>query len=223
VVASSSDLGHDDVMRQPDVEKIGRVFDKLAGQYDRQMGFSERLLFGRSRGWAASRARGRVLEIAVGTGLNLPLYPADTSVLGIDLSERMLDHARTRAAALGLTDRVTLYRGDVQALDVADESVDSVVSTFTFCTIPDPFSAAREAFRVLRPGGQFLLAEHGPSTRRWVRVGQRAVDPLTIRFLADHLMRDPLPYLSHAGFTIREARHDGRFGLASCVHAVKSG
>jgi len=220
-LASSPKLSDDDVMRQPDADKIGRVFDKIADGYDRQMGFSERLLFGRSRAWAASRAHGRVLEIAVGTGLNLPLYPTDASVVGIDLSERMLDHARTRAAEHGLTGRVTLNQGDVQALDVPDDSIDSVVSTFTFCTIPDPLLAAREAFRVLRPGGSFLLAEHGPSTRRWVRAGQRAAEPMTIRFLADHLMRDPLPYVAQAGFTIREAEHGGRLGLVFRVHAAK--
>jgi ubiquinone/menaquinone biosynthesis C-methylase UbiE len=208
-------------MRQPDSEKIGRVFDKIADRYDRQMGFWERLLFRDSRRWATSRAHGRVLEIAVGTGLNLPLYPADATVLGIDLSERMLELARRRAAEAGLTDRVTLRQGDVQTLDVPDDSVDSVVSTFTFCTIPDPLSAATEAFRVLRPGGSFLLAEHGPSTRRWARAGQRAVEPLTIRFGADHLMRDPRAYLGPAGFGIAGEERLGRLGLAFHVHALK--
>ncbi len=98
-------------MRQPDIQKIGRVFNKIADRYDRQMGFWERLLFDGGRQWAVSRACGHILEIAVGTGLNLPLYPVDATMLGSDLSERMLDHPRRRAVEDGMTDRVMLRRG----------------------------------------------------------------------------------------------------------------
>jgi hypothetical protein len=67
----------------------------------------------------------------------------------------------------------------------------------------------------------FPLAEHGVSTHRWVQLGQRAVEPLTVRFLADHLARDPFTYLAQAGFTIAEAERGGRFGLAFRVQAAK--
>jgi ubiquinone/menaquinone biosynthesis C-methylase UbiE len=207
-------------MRQPSTEEVARAFDKIAGRYDRLMGFWERLLFGGSRVWVTERARGQVLEIGVGTGLNLPLYGPETTVLGIELSQGMLEHARRRVAAAGLEGRVSLRLGDVQALDVADESIDSVVSSFTFCTVPDPLVAAREAFRVLRPGGSFVLAEHGVSTRSWVRAGQRAAEPFTVRFGGDHLTRDPLGYLREAGFTLREAHHGGRLGLLFLVEAA---
>lgn len=208
-------------MPQPGNEQIGRIFDRVAKRYDRQMRLSEWFLWFNSRTWAVSQARGQVLEIAVGTGLNLALYASETTVFGIDLSEKMLDLARRRATQHGLSDRVTLQAGDAQALDVPDESIDTVVSTYSFCTIPDPLSAAREAFRVLRPGGKFLLVEHGPSTRRWVRASQRVVDPFTIRLMADHLMRDPLPYLTQAGFTVADVEHGGRFGLVFRVQANK--
>lgn len=209
-------------MPQPGNEEIGRIFDRVAKRYDRQMALSDWFLWPNSRDWAVSQAHGRVLEVAVGTGLNLPLYPSDATVLGIDLSEMMIDQARRRASQQGLADRVTLRTGDAQALDVPDESMDTVVSTYSFCTIPDPRLAAREAFRVLRGGGTFLLVEHGPSTRRWVRASQRVVDPCTIRFMADHLMRDPRPYLTEAGFVIEEPEHGGRFGLVFRVRASKA-
>src|SRR5260370_41288757 len=97
--------GRRSATRPPSNGQSGRIFDKIADRYDRQMGFSERLLFGHSRAWAVSRAHGQVLEIAVGTGLSLPMYPLDTTVLGIDLSERMLDQARRRVDQSGLADR----------------------------------------------------------------------------------------------------------------------
>ncbi len=182
-------------MRQPDNETVGRIFDTMSSRYDTQIDWWERrVMGGRPRQWAIPRAEGRVLEIAVGTGLNLPLYgPEVTSILGIDLSGRMLDIARTRIAEQQLT-RATVRRGDAQALDLADNSIDTVVSTLSFCTIPDPLAASREAFRVLVPGGRFVLAEHGPpATSRIGAALMRMVEPITVRFGADHLTREPVP------------------------------
>lgn len=210
-------------MPQPSTAQIERVFDRLAGRYDRQMGFFEQFLFAGSRAWAVSKARGKVVEIAVGTGLNLPLYsPAVGHVIGIDLSEGMLDVARRRVADQHL-DGVELHHGDVQALELPDGCADTVVSTFTFCTIPDPAAASREAYRVLRPGGRFVLAEHGPSTRAVGRAVMRALEPLSIRFGADHLTRHPVPYLEGAGFAVDEVHRCGPGGTAFRVLAHKNG
>jgi ubiquinone/menaquinone biosynthesis C-methylase UbiE len=181
---------------------VRRVFDKLADQYDQQMEVWERRLFAGSRQWVVGQARGRVVEIAVGTGLNLPLYSADTQVIGIELSEQMLKLARRRVVEAGLGDRVELRQGDVQALELDDGCADTVVSTFTICTIPNPAAAIDEARRVLRPGGRFVLAEHGPSSVTLIRAGMRLLEPLTVRLGADHLTRDPRPLLERAGFEI---------------------
>lgn len=192
--------------RDPPVDStnddVRRVFDKIAGHYDRQMTSWERRLFRGSREWAVGHARGRVVEIAIGTGLNLPLYPPDVTVIGIELSEQMLVLAHRRAAEAGLADRVELRLGDVQALDLPDGCADTVVSTFTLCSIPDPGAAVREAYRILRPSGQMVLAEHGPSSNAIIRAGMRLIDPLAVRFGADHLTRDPRPLLEQAGFRI---------------------
>jgi ubiquinone/menaquinone biosynthesis C-methylase UbiE len=202
-------------MPKPTNERIEAYFDKHARGYDREMGFFERLVLGHQRHWAVAQVHGEVLEVAVGTGLNLPLYPDDARVLGIDLSEQMLEMARARADAAGIARRIELRRGDMQALELPDASVDAVVSTYTFCTVPDPLAASREAFRVLRPGGRIIVVEHGPSSRSWVLAGQRLLDPLSIRFQADHITRDPLPYLTEAGFQVRIAE---RAGVAGIVH-----
>ncbi|WP_328709017.1 class I SAM-dependent methyltransferase [Microbispora hainanensis] len=162
---------------------VRRVFDRLADRYDSQMLTWERRLLPGSREWAVRQARGHVVEIAVGTGLNLPLYDADTTVVGIELSERMLELARRRVAQAGLGERVELRQGDVQRLDLPDGVADTVVSTFTMCTIPDPLAASREAYRVLKPGGRFVLAEHGPGCGCWsrCRYGSRPTTSPAIR------------------------------------------
>jgi ubiquinone/menaquinone biosynthesis C-methylase UbiE len=186
------------------------------------MGFFERYVLGDARQWAVSRARGQVVEIAVGTGLNLPRYPAAVShVIGIELSEPMLAIARNRVTDSGLAGRAEVRAGDVQALDLQDESADTVVSTYTYCTIPDPLAASREAWRVLRPGGVLVMAEHGPSTNPVARAVMRVAEPLSVRFGADHLLRDPRPYIQAAGFKVDETHRQGRAGVVFRVLARK--
>lgn len=116
------------------------------------MRFFERALFGDSRDWAGSQARGDVLEVAVGTGLNLDAYPLDIRLTGIDLSDEMLAIARTRARELGR--EVALRQGDAHSLPFDNATFDTVVCTFGLCAIPDIDKALDEMTRVLRPRGK---------------------------------------------------------------------
>jgi ubiquinone/menaquinone biosynthesis C-methylase UbiE len=154
--------------------------------------------------------------------LNLPHYPPGVELVGVDLTEEMLEIARKRAAELGVADRVELHQGDVQALDLPDSSVDTVLSTFTFCAIPDPGAAAKEVARVLRPGGKFVLAEHGRSSKRWMTAAMRGIEKITIRFDADHLTRDPRIYIEGAGFVIEQTQRS-KAGIAYRLLAHKPG
>src|SRR5262245_8745445 len=112
-----------------------RVWDTVAPSYDRQIAFVERIPFGGGRERGCSRATGTVLEVAIGTGRNLPFYPADVQITGIELSPAMLGIARQRAADLGID--VDLHEGDAEALAFADGSFDSVVCALSLCTIAD--------------------------------------------------------------------------------------
>jgi ubiquinone/menaquinone biosynthesis C-methylase UbiE len=104
--------------------------DKMAPRYDRSMLRCERFFLPHGRQGATSQATGPVLEIAIGTGLSLPAYPPDTKVVGVDISEGMVKQAHDRIAEKGMADRAPVEVGDVQALDLRDDSFDTVVSTY---------------------------------------------------------------------------------------------
>jgi ubiquinone/menaquinone biosynthesis C-methylase UbiE len=201
-----------------ETDRVRRIFDKQAPKYDRSMARFERLLFSGNREWACSRAEGEVLEIAAGTARNLEYYPASVQLTGIELSPEMAELGRSRADTLRR--ELDLRVGDAEALDLPDDSFDTVVCTYGLCTIPDHHAAVREAKRVLRPGGRFLLAEHVRSPNRVVRAIQRVIDPFANRFGGDHLLREPLEPLREQGFEIEDVRRS-KAGIVELVAARK--
>ena len=129
-----------------------RLWDRMAPRYDRDMRRLEPLLFGRdARPWVCAQASGDVLDVAIGTGLNLPHYPPGTRLTGVDLSPVMLAAAATRAADLGLS--VDLSEAAAEHLPIADASFDTVVCTLSLCSVTDDRAAIAEMHRVLRPAG----------------------------------------------------------------------
>jgi ubiquinone/menaquinone biosynthesis C-methylase UbiE len=203
-----------------ETERVRRIQDKEAPHYDRHMGFFDRTLFAGGREWACAQANGEVLEVAVGTGRNLSYYSAGVRLTGIELSPQMLEIARRRAQDLRRD--VELRVSDAQALEFEDQSFDSVIITFALCTIPDDRRAAAEAYRVLRPGGRLVLLEHVRSPSLPIRAVQRVLDPLSVRFVADHLVRDPLDYLTVVGFQIESVERLKK-GIVERVVARKPG
>ena len=146
-------------------------------------------------------AHGRVLEIGVGSGMNLMLYRNATGVLGIDPSAKLLSMAR--AAAGDRSRSIDLVGGTAEAIPLPDRSVDTVVSTWTLCSIPDLPTALGEVRRVLKPGGRFLFAEHGlagePNVVRW----QHRLTPLWKRVAGGcHLNRPIDTMIGSAGFRL---------------------
>jgi ubiquinone/menaquinone biosynthesis C-methylase UbiE len=201
-----------------ETERVRRIQDKEAPRYDRQMGFFDRILFAGGREWACSRVEGDVLELAVGTGRNLPYYRADVRLTAIELSPQMLEIASKRAEELRRD--VDLRIGDAQALEFEDQSFDTVIIAFGLCTIPDDRAAVSEAHRVLRPGGRLVLLEHVRSPSLPVRAVQSVLDPLSVRFAADHLVRDPVDYLGNVGFELESVQRL-KWGIVERVVARK--
>ena len=190
-------------MVESQTAKVRRVWDRLAPRYDRTMRVAERWWFTGSRPWVCSRAIGDVLEVAVGTGINLAYYPSGLRITGIDLSPQMLAVARQRAAELGAD--VSLREGDALALPFDDASFDTVVCTLALCGIPDDRAAVAEMKRVLRPGGRLVLLDHVGSTWWPIWAVQRLVELVSVRTAEEHLTRRPLPLLVKAGFEIVES------------------
>lgn len=192
-----------------------RYWDKKSRSYDREMGFFDRHLFADSRQWICSRATGDVLEVAVGTGLNLSAYPPEARLTGIDWSEPMLALARDRATTLGRV--AVLQQADAQKLPFEDASFDTVVCTFGLCAIPDHTRALAEMTRVLRPGGRLLLADHVASSSAAVRAVQRTLELFTVPLGGEHFLRRPSRHLGSAGLQIDDTE---RFTLGLVERVV---
>lgn len=144
-------------------------------------------------------AQGRVLEIGIGTGLNLRHYDRSrvSAVVGVDPALRMHRLAKQRIAQTGLP--VELIGLQAEKLPIGDHSFDTVVCTYTLCTIPDPVAALQEMRRVLKPGGRLIFCEHGRAPEDSVRRWQDRLQPLWGRIAGGcHLGRD-IPALLRAG------------------------
>ena len=195
-----------------------RYWDRHSRSYDREMQFMERLLFKDCRQWVCSRARGNTLEVGMGTGLNLPFYPPDVKLTGIDLSAAMLRKARARAADLHRS--VDIQEADAHTLPFAAGSFDSVVCTFSLCAIPDGRRALSEMIRVLRPGGQLLLADHVASSNVVVRGGQRLLEAFTVPLQGEHFLRRPLDWVRDTSLQV-SAHQRFSLGLVERIAAAK--
>ena len=149
-------------------------------------------------------ATGKVLEIAVGTGKNLLHYPDGCQITAMDLSERMLAVARKRADELSLT--IGFAFMDAEKLGFPDECFDTVVSSLSTCTFPNPVVALKEMARVCRRHGRILLLEHGRSDREWLGRWQDRHADRFAKPLGCHWNREPLEFVGEADIHVLEAQ-----------------
>lgn len=209
-----------DLKRKEENEKRRRAWKKRSDKYDKSIGFFERRLFGdEHRSWACSRATGDTLEVAVGTGLNVPLYPDHVRLTGLDLSPEMLAIARRRVTDL---DReVDLQEGDAHHLPFEDASFDAVVCTYSLCNIPDPRQAVAEMKRVLRPQGRLILVDHIRSAVKPVLWLQKGIELFTRRTEGEHMTRRPLREVETQGFDVVERERLAPGGVVERLVAIK--
>lgn len=155
------------------------------------------------------QASGRVLEIGIGTGLNLALYRDLEALVGIEPDPHMLARARARAERLPFP--TELHQIGAESLPFDAASFDTVVVTFTLCTIPDPQGALAEVRRVIKPGGRVLFAEHVRSSRPLLARVQTTITPLWRRIGGGcQLDRPSVELLGQAGFAIESMEPFGR-------------
>jgi len=160
-----------------------RTVDRGSRRWDRKAGFGaglglERWTLGNSRQWVCSRATGNVLEVSIGTGLNLPHYPGNVGLTAVDRSLQMLSVARTRADLVG---GVSLLQADTAQLPFATSSFDSVVCTLAMCEFRDRRAVLAEMYRILRPRGRLLLLDH--AQWRWPLQGRPVTLAVNLGFV----------------------------------------
>ncbi len=153
---------------------VQRRYDRIGPLYQAM----DRMIDDSQRTELLSAAHGDVLEVGVGTGANIPFYPLGATVIGIDLSSRMLSYAKRRAREARA--QVRLLQMDVQHLSFPPNTFDTVVSSCVFCTVPDPIQGLSEIRRVLKPDGVLLMLEHMQSEHRLIAWALNAINPLSV-------------------------------------------
>jgi len=171
-----------------DGEKIRQRYDRLAPWFDSLQGFLEGLFFRHLRKKLWVQAVGpHILEVGVGTEKNFGFYPQDVHITAIDFSPKMLAQAQKKLIKKGRV--VDLALMDVQSICYADNSFDTVIASFVFCSVAQPRKGLKELYRILKPGGQLLLLEHVISDNKMLASIMNAVNPLMVRLFGANINR----------------------------------
>lgn len=181
-------------------EKIKKRFNRSIWFFE----FSERIMDkGKMREWRKNvwkNAKGKVLEVGAGTGVNIKYYPDGLDITAIDFSENMLEKARQRAAILHKDVRLLLM--DTQSLDFPDETFDTIVATCVFCSVPDPVKGLSELKRVCKRDGKIFLLEHVRSQKTIAGFFMDLLNPLTVKMVGVHINRKTAENIKKAGIAI---------------------
>lgn len=180
-------------------ESIEKHYDAEAPIYDSLVSVLEIWFLTPLRKKLISQARGKTLEVAVGTGINFSHYPSDITLTGVDLSQNMLKLAYERSKKLGLD--IDLQKMNSERLSFPDHSFNTITSTLAMCTFTNPVISLKEMARVLKPGGHILLLEHGLSAFKPIAWFQKWRAPDHLQNYQCHLTRDHLSIIKEAGFT----------------------
>lgn len=192
-------------------------YQRLSSIYDLMEGMGE----GRYRPWREklwARVEGpRVLEVGVGTGKNMPYWPKAIQMTAIDLTPGMLEFARRRAKELGLD--ADLRLGDVQSPGFPDNTFDTAVAAFVFCSVPDPVLGLTELARVVKPGGQVLLLEHVRSANRVLGATMDVLNPLVVRMMGANINRRTVENVQVSGLQVAHVDDLGMGGIFKLIAA----
>ena len=212
---SAEEVGDDQLAGTADA--VTRVYERVAPIYDAYDGAMDLMGGTARRRRLIARARGKTLEVGVGTGRNLEHYPAEVELTGIDVSDRMLERARTRAEDLGRSVRLSV--ADVHELPFADETFDTVVATCVFCSVADPERGLAEVRRVAKQHGSVLLLEHvRPDSPVLGRLAD-IVSPLTRRLFGPEMNRRTEETVAKIGLLAFEVRREAIWREMVCRSA----
>ena len=187
-----------DVVTQRKWDKAAKNFDVMAGYGpEKRWEPFKRALF-------EKMGDGKILFLAIGTGLDVPFFPPGRNIVGIDISKRMLDKARPRVQAY--SGNIELRQVDVHEMPFADEEFDQIFTSCTFCSVPRPIDGLRALHRVLKPGGELHMFEHTGSRYFPFNAMMNLMTPLT-RKVGPDMNRPTVGNVQAAGFKLTEVKH----------------
>lgn len=179
------------------------IFSRVYDLFERPM---EKYLFSSLRKRALAFAIGEVLEVGIGTGKNISYYLDNVKVTGIDFSRGMLEKAKREKEKLSLKN-VTLLEMDVENMSFQDESFDTVVSTFVFCTVPDPLKGLQEVYRVLKQGGKAVFLEHMKINSFFLNIPLYMMNVFTKTLIGTSMIRETQKNIEKVGFKIKDVQN----------------
>ncbi|MDT8303367.1 MAG: methyltransferase domain-containing protein [Sedimentisphaerales bacterium] len=182
------------------MENLEKKFNRTSRIYDSVDYLFERFRYRKLRQRIWRNLTGRILDAGIGTGCNIPFYPDDAEVTGIDMSQGMLEKARKKAERLGRAAQIV--KGDVAVLQCPDNYYDAVVATFLCCVVREPDRVARELKRICKPSGQIILLEYVLSKRLIRRLIQKMITPYTRFLFGVDFTQDTLGKLVAAGYDL---------------------
>lgn len=198
---------------------IKQRYDRLAPFFDLFEAPMEGLFFKpwRARLWANATGH-HILEVGVGTGKNFAYYPKDARITAIDFSPKMLKFAEQAKNKNNI--QVDLALMDVQSLLYADNSFDTVVAAFVFCSVPLPIRGLKELYRVCKPGGQVLLLEHVISSKPFFARAMNTLNPIVVKLVGANINRNTVKNVKACAFST--VRIDERCGdILKLIEAKK--
>ena len=192
-----------------DSAAIKKRYDRIAPYFEGLEAVMEGLFFKnwRKRLWAKVDGY-HVLEVGVGTGKNFDYYPADARITAIDFSQEMLKQAAHKKARKNISVELNLM--DAQSLSFADNSFDTVIGSFVFCSVPLPIKGLKELYRVCKPGGQVLLLEHVLSSKPVIAKVMNFINPAIVALVGANINRNTIKNVKACGFA--SVRVDERSG-----------
>lgn len=200
------------------LQQVQHAYDQTAETYDKKIWFDQNILgIARLRRKLFSKAQGKILDVACGTGKNFSSLSTNAEITAIDLSSKMLGVAAVHAGKLNLN--ANFITMDAENLDFPDESFDTVISALSTCTFPNPIKALQEMKRVCKPDGLILLLEHGHSSVPWLAKYQ---DRHEYQHYEDHAgcrwTQDPLNLVETAGLKIIKSQRS----ILGMYHSIEA-
>jgi len=198
---------------------VRKTYNRVSPIYDFMESLVEMSRYKKWREILWSKVQGtKILEVGVGTGKNFPYYPAEVEITAIDFSDKVLSRARDKAKKQRV--KVNLQQMDVQNMSFEDNTFDTVIGSFVFCSVPDPAIGLKEVRRVCKTSGEVVLLEHVLSANRLLGWLMNLVNPIVVTIMGPNINRRTVENVSRSGLVVDKVT-DLALGIFKLIEARK--